>query len=175
MMAAVSTPVLAGDFPDAAPLGELLRRRGLRVAVAESCTGGLLGAALTAVPGSSDYVLGGVIAYSNAVKMALLGVDPSLLEQVGAVSEEVARAMAAGVRARLGADVAVAITGVAGPTPDGSAKAAGLVYVAVAGPGAEDMRVVRLSDDHGREGNRGAAVTAALRLLREAIEESAAQ
>lgn len=169
MMAAVSIPVLAEAFPEAAPLGALLRGRGLSVAVAESCTGGLLGAALTAVPGSSDYVLGGVVAYSNAVKTALLDVDPALLQRHGAVSEEVARAMAAGARSRLGADVAAAITGVAGPTSDGSSKAAGLVYVAVAGPGAEDMRVLRLEDDRGREGNRAAAVDAALRLLHDAI------
>jgi PncC family amidohydrolase len=167
---AASAPRLADAFPDAARLGELLRRRGLRVAVAESCTGGLLGAALTAVPGSSDYVLGGVIAYANEVKTALLGVDASLLEQYGAVSEQVARAMAEGARARLGADLAASITGVAGPAGEGSAKPAGLVYVAVAGPG-DAMRVVRLTDDLGREGNRGAAVEAALRLLSDAIVE----
>jgi PncC family amidohydrolase len=159
----MSGPVLAGDFPDAARLGARLRERGLRIAVAESCTGGLLGAALTAVPGSSDYVLGGVIAYANEVKESLLGVDAELLRTAGAVSEAVARAMAEGVRARLGADVGVGITGVAGPAEEGSGKPAGLVHVAVSGPGGE-TRALRLSDDRGREENRAAAVRSALRL-----------
>jgi PncC family amidohydrolase len=161
-------PVLAADFPEAQRLGELLRARGLRIAVAESCTGGLLGAALTAVPGSSDYVLGGVIAYANQVKTALLGVDAALLAAHGAVSEEVARAMAEGVRTRLGAEVGAGITGVAGPSFDPGGKPAGLVWVAVAGPG-EQVRAVKLGDDHGREGNRAAAVHAALRLAAEMV------
>lgn len=163
-------PQLAADFPEAQHLGDLLRARGLRIAVAESCTGGLLGAALTAVPGSSDYVLGGVVAYANEVKTALLGVPAETLARHGAVSEEVARAMADGVRARLGADLGAGITGVAGPTGDGSSKPAGLVYVAVAGPHGA-VRAVRLTDDRGREGNRAAAVRAALRLAVEIVEE----
>lgn len=164
----VPGPELAADFPEARRLGDLLRARGLRIAVAESCTGGLLGAALTAVPGSSDYVLGGVIAYADEVKTALLGVDARLLAAHGAVSEEVARAMAEGVRARLGTEVGAGITGVAGPTPDASSKRAGLVWVAVAGP-ADGVRAVRLTDDQGREGNRAAAVHAALRLAAEMV------
>jgi len=165
-----SGPQLDADFPEARRLGELLRARGLRIAVAESCTGGLLGAALTAVPGSSDYVLGGVIAYANEVKTALLGVDAQLLAAHGAVSEEVARAMADGVRARLGADLGAGITGVAGPGAESTSKPAGLVWVAVAGPG-DVVRTVQLRDDHGREGNRAAAVHAALRLAAEIVEE----
>ncbi|HZS14908.1 MAG TPA: CinA family protein [Candidatus Dormibacteraeota bacterium] len=161
-----TAPRLADDFPEAARTGELLRGRGWRVAVAESCTGGLLGAALTAVPGSSDYVLGGVLAYANEVKTALLGVDPELLAVHGAVSEEVARAMAEGVRNALQADVAAAVTGVAGPAAESSSKPAGLVFVAVAGPGGS-TRVVRLDEDLGREGNRAAAVRAALQLIAE--------
>jgi nicotinamide-nucleotide amidase len=167
-------PSLAAAFPEAAPLGDLLRRRGLRIAVAESCTGGLLGAALSAVPGSSDYLLGGVIAYANQVKTALLGVPEAMLAAHGAVSEEVARAMAVGARERLGADLAASITGVAGPGAETPAKPAGLVFVAVAGPGAT-VRVTRLDRNLGREGNRAAAVTAALRLATEAVgEESTA-
>ena len=102
-------------FPDSAAAGAVLRARDWHVVVAESCTGGLLGAVLTAVPGSSTYVLGGVIAYANAMKTELLGVDARLISKHGAVSEEVAAAMAAGVRERLGAEVGVGITGVAGP------------------------------------------------------------
>ena len=156
-------PQLAQLFPDSAVAGAVLRARGWRVAVAESCTGGLLGAALTAVPGSSAYVLGGVIAYDNAVKIRLLDVDPSTLAQHGAVSEEVAAAMARGVRERLGAEVGVSTTGVAGPGFEEGGKPAGLVFVALAAPAVE--RLVRLDDDHGREGNRAAAVQAALELI----------
>src|SRR5207253_6640056 len=95
---------------------ELCRARGMTLAVAESCTGGLLGARLTAIAGSSDVVLGGVIAYDNKVKIRDLGVDPYVLGNSGAVSEEVVRVMAVGARKRFGADVALAITGVAGPS-----------------------------------------------------------
>jgi len=105
--------------------------RGLTIAVAESCTGGLLGARLTAISGSSSVVIGGVIAYSNGVKKGLLGVTTGSLERHGAVSEEVASEMATGVRRRLGVDIGVSITGVAGPgggTPD---KPVGLVWMAV--------------------------------------------
>jgi len=158
------TPLLAESFPESSHLGTLLRNQHLHLAVAESCTGGLLGATLTAIPGSSDYFLGGVIAYSDAVKTALLGVSPQTLQSHGAVSDEVAREMATGARTHLRADLAAAITGVAGPTSDASSKPAGLVYVAVAGPG-NALRSVRLTDDHGREGNRAAAVRAAIALL----------
>jgi PncC family amidohydrolase len=158
-------PRLAEIFPDSARAGEVLRAKGWRVAVGESCTGGLLGAVLTTVPGSSTYVLGGVIAYDNAVKTQLLGVDPDTLAQHGAVSDVVAAAMARGARERLGAEVGVGITGVAGPGSEEGGKAAGLVFVALSAPGLE--RVVRLDGDHGRDGNRAAAVQAALDLLLE--------
>lgn len=172
------TPQLADSFPESRRLGDLLRAHSLRIAVAESCTGGLLGAVLTAVPGSSDYVLGGVIAYDNQVKQAQLGVDPRLLAAYGAVSEEVARAMAAGARERLGSDLAVAITGVAGPGGESEAKPAGLIWLAVAGPGetggggAVPVRTRRLDGDQGREGNRAAAVRAALELAEAAVAEA---
>ncbi len=157
-----AAPRLAELFADSASAGEALRSRDWRVGVAESCTGGLLGAALTAVPGSSDYVLGGVIAYADAVKCDLLGVDPDLLTRHGAVSAEVAAAMADGVRGRLHADVGVGITGVAGPSAE-EGKPAGLIFVAVCSPDSE--RVVRLEGDRGRDGNRAHAVRTALRLL----------
>lgn len=158
-------PRLAELFPDSAVAGAALRSHGWTVAVGKSCTGGLLGAALTAVPGSSAYVLGGVIAYDNALKTDQLGVDTSVLERHGAVSEEVGAAMARGARERLGADVGVGITGVAGPGSE-AGKPAGLVFVAVASPGGE--RTVRLEGDRGREGNRANAVATALRMLAEA-------
>jgi nicotinamide-nucleotide amidase len=104
---------------------------GLTIGVAESCTGGLLGARLTAIPGSSSVVTGGVIAYSNAVKQALLGVGTETLERHGAVSEQVAVEMAGGVRNRLAVDVGVSITGVAGPGGGSPDKPVGLVWIAV--------------------------------------------
>lgn len=111
-----------------------LRLRGWRVATAESCTGGLIAAALTALPGSSDVVLGGIVAYANGVKTALLCVDAAVIAAHGAVSAEVAGAMADGARRALGADVAVAVTGVAGPGGGSAEKPAGLVWFGLATP-----------------------------------------
>ena len=145
---------------------EVVRRASLpppiSIATAESCTGGLLASLLTAVPGASVAFLGGVVAYSNQVKVSQLGVPPDLLEQVGAVSEEVAVAMAEGVRRVLGAHLGVGITGVAGPGHS-ELKPPGLVYVALAAP--EGARCLKLVDDLGREGNRLAAASLALQLL----------
>jgi len=153
---------LAAAFPGSAALGRRLAELGLTVAVAESCTGGLLGAALTAVPGASRYVRGGIIAYADALKVELLGVDPETLAQLGAVSPEVAAAMAAGVAGRLGADLGLAITGVAGPGAEGSSKPVGLIYVA--GFLASRSQVTELRERGDREANRAAATRAALRL-----------
>ena len=110
----------------------LLKESKLKVAVAESCTGGLLGKLLTDVPGSSEYVLGGVISYSNSLKVKLLGVNEALLAAHGAVSEEVARAMAEGVLQRTDADLAVGITGIAGPGGGSEQKPVGTVCFALA-------------------------------------------
>jgi nicotinamide-nucleotide amidase len=115
-------------------LADELRRRGETVAVAESCTGGLLGARLTERPGSSDYVRGGVIAYADEVKHALLGVPEDMLARHGAVSEQVASAMAEGARRTTGATWGLGITGVAGPAGGTADKPVGLVYVGCAGP-----------------------------------------
>ncbi len=144
-------------------MGKLLREKGLTLAVAESCTGGLLGMRLTEVPGSSDYFRGGVIAYSNAVKEAVLGVPRAILEGKGAVSPECARAMAEGVRRVLGADLALAITGIAGPTGGTPEKPVGLVYIALAHPGG--VEVERHEFRGSRQGVRWSASEAALALL----------
>jgi nicotinamide-nucleotide amidase len=147
---------------------DLCRERGLTLATAESCTGGLVSARLTAVPGSSAAYVGGVVAYSNGVKERELDVPAALLEEHGAVSAEAAQAMASGVRARLGADVGVAVTGVAGPdggTPD---KPVGLVFVHASGPEGEEARRTELPGD--REMVRGRATAAALHLVRRLLE-----
>ncbi|HEY0996975.1 MAG TPA: competence/damage-inducible protein A [Gemmatimonadaceae bacterium] len=128
----------------AAVVLDACRARGLTIAVGESCTGGLLGARLTAVSGSSDVVLGGVIAYANAVKEELLGVAAEVLATHGAVSEPVARAMASGARARTGARIGVGITGVAGPTGGTSEKPVGTVWIATDLDGAVEARLFRL-------------------------------
>jgi PncC family amidohydrolase len=161
-------PVLARAFAEARDVGAALRRAGLSVAVAESCTGGLLGAALTAIPGASAYVRGGIIAYADDVKSDLLDVDGDLVDTHGAVSEPVAAAMAAGVRRRLRADIGLAITGIAGPDADATGKPVGLCFVAVDGPGGGG-RVEKIDEDRGREANRALAVHVALRLCREAV------
>lgn len=111
---------------------EACRRAGVRLATAESCTGGLIGATLTAVAGASDVFQGGVISYQNGVKEMLLGVSPETLARVGAVSADCARQMALGARRALGAGIAVSATGIAGPGGATPGKPVGLVYVGVA-------------------------------------------
>ena len=149
------------------------RALGLTVATAESCTAGLVAARLTDVPGSSDVVVGGVVAYANPVKRDVLGVDGGLLESVGAVSPEVAAAMASGARRRLGADVAVAVTGIAGPGGGSAEKPVGLVYLHVSTPHGELAR--KLEATGSRTDIRGRATTAALHLLRAALVTAPAQ
>ncbi|MFJ5370751.1 CinA family protein, partial [Bosea sp. CER48] len=124
----------------------LCRKAGRTVATVESCTGGLVAGALTAIPGSSDVVNGGLVTYSNAAKTALADVPPALIATHGAVSEPVARAMAAGGRARLSADLAVAITGVAGPGGGTAQKPVGLVHFACATPAGTEHREMRFGD-----------------------------
>jgi len=134
----------------AAVVLDRLRQRGQSVAVAESCTGGGLGAALAAVPGASDVFLGGVIAYANRVKQQVLGVPEALLETHGAVSDPVAEAMAEGARRLTGADWGLAITGVAGPGGGSEQKPVGLVHIAVAGPQGCSSEGLRFGTSRGR-------------------------
>jgi nicotinamide-nucleotide amidase len=142
----------------------LAREQGVSLATAESCTGGLVASRLTSVPGSSDVFRGGVVAYSDDVKEAELGVPHAVLEEHGAVSAESAKAMAEGARERLGADVAVAVTGVAGPGGGTAEKPVGLVYLHASSPGGDEARRIDLPGD--REMIRGRATAAALHLLR---------
>jgi len=132
--------------------GRLLIERGATLSVAESCTGGMIGELLTATPGSSAYFKGGVVAYWNDAKVALLGVPDALLKEHGAVSEPTARAMAEGARARFGTDLAVATTGIAGPTGGSANKPVGLIYVALASAEGSQVRELQLAFD--RERNR---------------------
>ena len=148
-------------------VGELLAERGLWIATAESCTGGLVAARLTEVPGSSAYVRGGITAYDNQVKIDALGVDAALIEQHGAVSEPVARALADGARGRLAADVAVAVTGIAGPGGATPSKPVGTVVIAATGLGRERVRTFLFNGD--RQLVRAQSVQAALDAVRRLV------
>ncbi len=148
-------------------VGDGLRDRGLTLAVAESCTGGLLSKRITDVPGCSDYYLGGVCSYANEVKMKLLGVKKETLDTVGAVSPEVAEQMAEGVAKALGADVGVGITGVAGPGGGTDEKPVGLVYISVWHKGTHYTR--KMKSMNGRDRVRMQAASTALDLIRRNI------
>jgi nicotinamide-nucleotide amidase len=146
----------------------LAQARGLTIATAESCTGGLVAARLTRVPGSSESFVGGIVAYANQVKTAELGVPEALLAEHGAVSAEVAEAMAEGARRRLGAAVAVAVTGIAGPGGGTEEKPVGLVHIHVSGPDGSRARTLDVPGD--REQIRARAAVTALHLLRQFLE-----
>ncbi len=148
----------------------LCRARGLTLATAESCTGGLVAERLTRVPGSSDVFLGAIVAYADEVKAAQLGVPDALIREHGSVSAEVAAAMASGARERLGADVAVGITGVAGPGGGTPEKPVGLCYVAAETP--DGARVVDFSYPSDREAVRSRAAAAALHLVRRLLTQN---
>jgi nicotinamide-nucleotide amidase len=148
----------------------VLTARGESLAVAESLTGGLVAGTLTSVPGASVVLRGGVVAYATDLKSALLGVPADLLRQRGPVDPEVAAAMAAGVRARLGASYGISTTGVAGPGP-AEGKAAGTVFIAVDGPSGPIARGLQLQGD--REDVRNETVRSVLSLLLGALREDA--
>jgi nicotinamide-nucleotide amidase len=157
-----------GDSDLAAVVLEHCRRAGFRVAVAESCTGGMLGERITNIPGSSDVFLGGVIAYHNEVKKNQLGVQEDDIRRHGAVSEQVATQMATGVRARLGADIGIAITGVAGPGGGTPEKPVGLIWIAVSAAEVKARRFQLIGD---RTEIRQRAAQAALEMLRRTLSK----
>jgi len=169
----MDAPIDAELFALAERLQDACLRHGITVGVAESCTGGLVAHAITEIAGSSAYFQGGLVAYSNEVKQAQLAVPPEVLAAHGAVSAQVARAMADGGRRRLRVDVAVSVTGIAGPGGGGpggggDAKPVGLTYVAVVdGEGADVRRFIWPFD---RSGNKRASAAAALSLLLERVE-----
>lgn len=147
------------------------RAEGLRIAMAESCTGGLVAALLTEIPGSSAVVERGFVTYANAAKSEMLGVDPAVIASEGAVSEAVARAMAEGALLRSEADLAVAITGIAGPGGATPTKPVGLVHFGLAAKGAPTRHRERRYGDLGRSSVRDHAVEDALGLLEEALPQ----
>ena len=149
-------------------IGAILRQRGLKIAVAESCTGGLIGHRITNVAGSSDYFTGGVIAYAYEAKVKLLGVSWDTLNTFGAVSRETVLEMAAGARRSLEADIAVSVSGIAGPGGGLPDKPVGTVWVGLAAADGKWARLFHFPGD--REQNKAAAAEAALRLLLEYLQ-----
>ncbi|HEY8771912.1 MAG TPA: CinA family protein [Candidatus Limnocylindria bacterium] len=154
----------------AAQLGDALRARDWRLATAESSTGGLIGHAITMTPGASDYYAGGVICYSNLAKELALGVPHELIESHGAVSEEVAAALAVGAVHRFETDLGISVTGIAGPDGGSDRKPVGTHYLGVVRRG-QPARVEHRLFEHDREGNQASAAMAALEL---ALDEVAA-
>jgi nicotinamide-nucleotide amidase len=157
---------------DAIRLLNTCRRRGLTVATAESCTGGLVSGALTEIPGSSDVVDRGFVTYSNAAKEAMLGVPAGVLERHGAVSRETAEAMAAGALGNSRADLAVAVTGIAGPGGGSAEKPVGLVYFAAAARDGRRIHREKRFGDIGRSTVRARSVAEALAMLEALATES---
>lgn len=149
-------------------IGQLLRERSLKLALAESCTGGLVGDRITNISGSSEYFLGGVVAYAYEAKVALLGVSWDTLNTKGAVSHETALEMARGARERLNVDIAVSITGIAGPGGGTAEKPVGTTWVGLVAAEGEWTRRFRFSGD--REQNKALSADAALQILMEYLQ-----
>ena len=154
-------------------IGTLLKQQSATLSLAESCTGGTLSRLITSVPGSSEYYLGGTVTYANEMKVRFLGVPRTLIETHGAVSNEVALAMAEGARAHFGSDWAISTTGIAGPGGGTDTKPVGLIYVAVAGPGGALCIELRLGKR--RDNNMDMAAFAGLNLLRKEILKQKAE
>lgn len=149
---------------------ELLKNKKLKLATAESCTGGLISKRITDVSGSSEVFEGGVVCYSNRFKENVLGVSPETLKKYGAVSRETAREMVKGVLSLTKADIAVAVTGIAGPSSDDTNKPVGLVYIAVSdGKSTIVKKLLNNFNDDVREQNRNISADTALEMIMEAI------
>jgi len=152
-------------------IGELLKARGLKLATAESCTGGLIGDRITNVPGSSDYFIGGVVAYAYEAKVALLGVSWDTLQAYGAVSRETVLEMARGVRKVLSADISISVSGIAGPGGGLPNKPVGTTWLGLSTPAGEWARVYCFGGD--RAQNKASSADAALRFIVDYLEGSA--
>ncbi|MEE8121222.1 MAG: CinA family protein [Anaerolineales bacterium] len=153
--------------------GSALTVKGWTLALAESCTGGLIAHRITDVPGSSDYFLGGIVAYSNAVKESLLSVSNGTLQAVGAVSEETAQEMAQGARQTIGSDVGLSVTGIAGPGGGTGEKPVGLTFIGISTPEGEWVERHVFQGD--RQSIKKSAAEAALNLLLTALEGNASR
>ena len=151
-------------------IGHMLSEKNATLALAESCTGGTIAQMITSVPGSSAYFLGSVVAYSNRIKEKLLGVDPEIIEQYGAVSREVVEQMAEGVRERFASDYSIATSGIAGPDGGTEEKPVGTTWIAVASAEKTESAVYRLGDHRGR--NIQKAALTGLNMLRNLIVSS---
>jgi PncC family amidohydrolase len=161
--------VMKTDDPLETQIGDELKMRGWSLAVAESCTGGLLGHLITEVPGSSDYFMGGVLVYSDQAKTKLLGVDPEILQKHGAVSSQVARRMAIAVRELLQTDVGLSVTGIAGPGGGFPEKPVGLTYIGLSSPRADVVEEITWGST--RSQNKLSSAQAAMRLLLQSLED----
>ncbi len=165
------TPAPEPSLPElAARLQALALDRGISIATAESCTGGLIGHAITTIAGSSGYYRGGIVSYADDVKVTVLDVPRPTIVHHGAVSAQVAVAMAEGARRHVACDYGVAVTGVAGPSGGSEAKPVGLTYVATAGPDGQQVR--RYVWDGDRAANKERSAAAALRLLLEVLADT---
>jgi PncC family amidohydrolase len=148
--------------------GNILKERGLKLVTAESCTGGLIGSRITDIPGSSDYFLGSIVAYAYEVKVSLLDVSWDTLKKYGAVSHETVLAMAHGARKRLDADIAISVSGIAGPSGGTPEKPVGTTCVGLVAPDGEWAKTLHFSGS--REENKSASATAALQMLLDYLE-----
>jgi nicotinamide-nucleotide amidase len=159
---------MAGD-PLAKVIGKLLTERQMTLAVCESCTGGMLGSVITSIPGSTEYFVGGIVAYSDFTKKKIVGVKASTLNRSGAVSANVAKEMALGVKRKLMSDIGIGITGIAGPTGGSREKPLGLVYIGLAMKGKVIVR--RFLFKGGRQTVRRSACKEALGLLKKILRD----
>ena len=161
---------IMAEPPSERRIGDLLRAKNLTLVTAESCTGGLIGHLLTEVAGSSDYYLGGAVTYSNDMKEHVLGVSKETMIANGAVSEQVAREMAIGARARFGGDIGVSVTGIAGPGGGSDEKPVGLTFIGLSAPWGDTVRKFVWESD--REGNKRLSAEAALELIIEEVSKN---
>jgi len=161
-------PLLKDIFAEAKSIIALATEKGLTIGTAESCTGGLIGGAITAIPGSSAIFKGGIIAYDNAIKTKLLGVSPSVLGKYGAVSEKTAERMAAGARERLSVDIALSVTGIAGPGGGTEDKPVGTVWMGIATKDGVSATLFEYGDI-GRNRVRDQACMDALKVISKAL------
>lgn len=155
------------DINSAAEIGRLLKKKKKTLAIAESCTGGLLSSRVTSVPGSSDYFVGGIVAYQNRVKSSQLRVPPGILSKYGAVSAQTAEALAKNVRKILRSDYALSVTGIAGPSGGSQKKPLGLVYIALSG--ANKVKAKKFLFSGNRNSIRNLVVRNALDLLKKEL------